>query len=105
MSAEELNWAAVICMNGESTGRLVLPMPELGKGAKDRLNTAANDMQARIRAQTPEGLRDSIVVKAFKKGKSTGIAIEYDDRAENFVYIAMEYPRPGKKEETSVPRT
>jgi hypothetical protein len=79
-------------------------MPELGKGAKDSLKNAAEDMQARIRARTPEGLRDSIVVKAFKKGKSTGIAIEYDDRAENFVYIAMEYPRPGRGTESVVPR-
>ena len=91
-------------MDGESTGRLVLPMPELGKGAKDSLKNAANDLQTRIREQTPEGLRSSIVVKAFKKGKSTGIAIEYDDRAENFVYIALEYPRPGSKEETVAPR-
>ena len=79
-------------------------MPELGKGAKNHIKAAAEDMQARIRARTPEELRDTVVVKAFKKGKSMGIAIEYDDRAENFVYIAMEYPRPGRKEESVVPR-
>jgi len=79
-------------------------MPELGKGSKDSLKDAAHDLQAKIRAQTPKELRDSIIVKAFKKGKSTGIAIDYDDRAENFVYIAMEYPRPGEKEETVSPR-
>jgi len=85
-------------------GRLILQMPDLGKGVEDSLKNAADDMQKRIRAQTPAELRDSILVKAFKKGKSTGIAIEYDDRAENYVYIAMEYPRPGSKEETVVPR-
>jgi len=79
-------------------------MPELGKGAKDSLKNAAEDMQARIRARAPEELRDSIIVKAFKKGRSSGIAIDYDDRAENFVYIAMEYPRPGSREETVVPK-
>ena len=85
-------------------GRLELPMPELGKKAKNDLESAAKDMQARIRAQTPIELRKTVIVKTFKKGGSAGIEIEYDDRAENFVYIAMEYPRPGRKEESVVPR-
>jgi len=85
-------------------GRLELPLPEFGKGAKDNLRAAAGNLQAKIRAQTPEEFRETVVVKTFKKGDSTGIAIEYDDRAENYVYVAMEYPRPGKKEETALPR-
>jgi hypothetical protein len=85
-------------------GRLELPMPELGKGGKDHLKAAAEEMQERIRARAPPELRNTIVAKTYKKGKSTGIAIEYDDRAENLVYIAMEYPRPGRKEESVVPR-
>jgi len=73
-------------------GRLELPLPEIGRGAKS-LEAAAKDMQARIRNQVPTELKDTIVVKTFKKGKATGVAIEYDDRAENFVYMAMEYPK------------
>ncbi len=73
-------------------GRLELPLPDLGKGAKS-VEAAARNMQARIRKQVPEELRGTVVVRTYKKGKTTGVAIEYDDRAENFVYIAMEYPK------------
>ena len=73
-------------------GRLELPLPEMGKGSKS-LVEAAKDMQARLRDRVPTELRNTIVVKTFKKGKVTGVAIEYDDRAENFVYTAMEYPK------------
>ena len=73
-------------------GRLELPLPDLGKGTKS-LEAAVQNMQTRIRKQVPEELRNTVVVKTFKKGKTTGVAIEYDDRAENFVYIAMEYPK------------
>ena len=73
-------------------GRLELPLPEIGKG-EESLESAAARMQDRIRNQVPEHLRNTIIVKAFKKGKTTGLAIEYDDRAENYVYFAMEYPK------------
>ncbi len=73
-------------------GRLELPLPELGEGSRT-LDDASEKMQARIRKQVPPELRDSVIVTAFKKGKSTGLAIEYDDRAENYVYMAMEYPK------------
>lgn len=73
-------------------GRLELPLPELGEGSKS-LDDASKKMQARVRKQVPLELRDSVIVKVFKKGKSTGLAIEYDDRAENYVYMAMEYPK------------
>lgn len=70
-------------------GRLELPLPELGKP----LETHAKDMQEKIRKQIPEKMRKTVVVKAFKKGNRTGIAIEYDDKVENLVYSAIEYPR------------
>jgi len=70
-------------------GRLELPLPELDRS----LETHAKDMQKKIRAHVPEKMRDTVVVKAFKKGKTTGIAIEYDDKIENLVYSAIEYPR------------
>jgi len=75
-------------------GRLELPLPEIGTPLKAH----AKNMQARIRAHVPSELRKSVRVKAFKKGDKTGITIEYDDRAEGFVYTAMEYPRGGDKE-------
>ncbi len=81
-------------------GRLELPLPEVGNS----LESHAKEMQARIREQAPKDLRSSIVVKVFKKGRETGLAIEYDDRAENFVYMAMEYPKEGGKKESVVPR-
>lgn len=84
-------------------GRLELPIPELGPGDMS-LSAAAKSIQAKIRKQIPPKLRDSVVVTAFKKEGRTGLAIEYDDRAENFVYMAMEYPRGGQKEESAVPR-
>jgi len=73
-------------------GRLELPLPDLGKGEKS-IQAAVESMQARIREQVPPELRGTVFVKTYKKGKTTGVAIEYDDRAENFVYIAMEYPK------------
>jgi hypothetical protein len=75
-------------------GRLELPLPEIGAPLKAH----AKHMQARIRAQVPGELRKSVKVKVFKKGERSGIVIEYDDRAENFVYTAMEYPPRGGQE-------
>jgi hypothetical protein len=84
-------------------GRLELPLPQLGKG-KRSLAVVAKDMQEKIRARAPKGLRETIIVKPFTKGKQTGLSIDYDDRAENFVYMAMEYPKGGGKKESVVPR-
>ena len=81
-------------------GKLELPLPEIGKS----LESHAKDMQARIRDQTPKELRSSIVVRTYRKGQQTGLLIEYDDRAENFVYMAMEYPKGTSKEETAESR-
>ena len=57
-------------------GKLELPMPEMGKGLK----AAAKDLETRIRAHVPAEFRESVAVTAFKRGKVTGLAIEYDDR-------------------------
>jgi hypothetical protein len=84
-------------------GRLELPLPQLGKG-KQSLEVVAKDMQEKIRARAPKDLRETITVKPFTKGKQTGLSIEYDDRAENIVYMAMEYPKGGGKKESVVPR-
>ena len=83
------------------TGRLELPMPELGKNSLSKL---AKDMEKKIKAQTPDSLRQSVKARPYKKGDATGIAIDYDDRAEQFVYIAMEYPKGTSREETVDPK-
>ncbi len=88
-------------MDGEQTEKLELPMPELGEGT---LEAAASDLQRRIRIQTPPSLRESVKVRPFREGARTGLAIEYDDRAENFVYAAIEYPIGSGKAETVEPR-
>ena len=77
-------------------GRLELPLPDIGKG-KTSLDLAAKEMQARIRNDIPEQFRRSLTVKPFRKGERTGLAIEYDDKAENMIYSAIEYPSKGGK--------
>lgn len=84
-------------------GRLELPLPQLGKG-KQSLESVAKEMQEKIRASAPKDLRNSIIVKPFKDGKRTGLAIDYDDRAEGVVYVAIEYPAGSGRQETAVPR-
>lgn len=80
-------------------GRLELPLPEIGKPLED----SAKAMESKIRAQVTPEYRKSIVVRAFKKGQRTGVVIEYDDRVENQVYVAMEYPKGSAREECSAP--
>jgi hypothetical protein len=84
-------------------GRLELPLPQLGKG-KQSLEVVAKEMQKKIRARAPKDLRETIIVKPFTKGKQTGLSIDYDDRAESFVYVALEYPTGSGKEEIVQPR-
>jgi hypothetical protein len=84
-------------------GRLELPLPQLGKG-RQSLEVVAKEMQEKIRARAPKDLRETIIVKPFTKGKQTGLSIEYDDRAENIVFMAMEYPMGGGKKGSVVPR-
>jgi len=67
------------------------------------LNDAAADLQRRIRAQAPPELRDSIVVKTLRKADQRVLSIEYDDRAENHVYAALEYPRGSGRSESLEP--
>lgn len=77
-------------------GRLELPLPDLGK-SRSSLDLAAKKMQARIRSDIPEQFRRSVTVRPFRKGERTGLAIEYDDRAENMIYSSIEYPTRGAK--------
>ena len=72
-------------------GRLELPLPELGRGTQF-LSSSADDLQRRIRGLVPEEYRSSVVVRPFKKRGSTGLSVEYDDRAEPFVLAAIEQP-------------
>lgn len=81
-------------------GKLVLPLPELGIS----IDESADEMQARIRERVPEKLRASISVKALREGSKTGLEVSYDDRAENFVYSAIEYPRVSGRKETAEPK-
>lgn len=77
--------------------RLELPMPDLGREIGS-LEDSAKDMEARIRSKAPQELRKTIRVRVLKKGGMPSIVIEYDDKAENYVYAALEYPKGGKKE-------
>lgn len=70
-------------------GKIELPMPELGRGTQF-LNSSADRMQEDIRSKVPEEYRSSIVVRPFKRRGSTGISVEYDDRAEASVLAALE---------------
>ena len=81
-------------------GKLELPMPELGK---NMLEDSARDLEKRIRLQTPPSLRDSITVRPQRKGEESWLVIEYDDEAEQFVYIAIEYPAGSGRSETADP--
>jgi hypothetical protein len=79
----------VAIRDGDSMGRLELPLPELGRGTQF-LSSSADRMQEQIRSKVPEEYRASIVVRQFKRRGSTGLSIEYDDRAEPFVMVALE---------------
>ncbi len=81
-------------------GRLELPMPELGT---DSLSWAAKDLEKRIRIQTPESMRNLIVVRPYRKDGRTGISVEYPDPAERYVQVAIEYPKDSPRHEDAVP--
>ncbi len=83
-------------------GTLELPMPEFGDGWKS-LESMAEEMQKRIRSQVPREFRASVTVTPFRRDGETGLRIEYDDRAERYVYVAIEYPAGSGKEECAAP--
>lgn len=83
-------------------GKLEIPLPELGEG-KQSLASSAKELESRIKSQVPAPLRESIKVRPFRNRSRTGLAIEYDDRAESFVYAALEYPKGGGREEYAEP--
>lgn len=76
-------------------GRLELPIPDMADG----LRSAAVDLEAKIKTYVPQEYKDSIAVTVYRKGRMTGLAIAYDDRAENLVYAALEYPASQSREE------
>jgi len=44
-----------------------------------------------ILANVPARFKDSISVTSFMNGKRAGIAVEFNDLAESFVYAGIEY--------------
>lgn len=75
--------------DGDSVGKIELPMPELGRGTQF-LSSSADRMQEDIRSKVPERYRSTVVVRPFKRRGSTGISVEYDDEAEPYVMAALE---------------
>lgn len=84
-------------------GKLELRMPDLGKGASS-LESQAKALEKRIRDHAPKELRASITVRPYRRGAVTGLGIEYDDRAEQLVYVFLEYPPGSGREECAVPK-
>ena len=74
-----------------SVGRLELPIPELGRGTQF-LSSNAEELEKRIRAAVPAQFKKSIKVQPFKRRGSSGLAVEFDDGAERFVWAAIETP-------------
>jgi len=83
-------------------GKLELPMPDLGKGASS-LDSQAKALEKRIRAQVPKDLAGSVRVRTVRTKERTVLEIEFDDRAEQMVLVAIEYPKGSGKEECVVP--
>lgn len=57
--------------------RIELPLPELGRGTQF-LDAKAEELQERLRKAVPSASRPFVVVKAFKRRGSSGLAVEYD---------------------------
>lgn len=74
---------------GDTVGVIELPLPKLGRGTQF-LSSSADRMQEMIRSKVPEEYRSSVVVRPFKRRGSTGLSVEYDDRAESAVMAALE---------------
>ncbi len=83
-------------------GVLELPMPDLSKG-RGSLEAQGKELEKRIKAGLPRDLRDSIRVKTFGSGERSGLRIEFDDRAEQMVLVAIEYPPGSDREECVAP--
>ena len=64
-------------------------MPELGRGTQF-LDAKAEELQERLRKALPSSNRTSVMVKAFKRRGSSGLAVEYDDAVERQVLAALE---------------
>ena len=73
-------------------GKLELSLPDLGKGM-GYLQRSAQGLEMKIKEAVPEEHRSSVVVRPFRKGDSTGLTVDYDDRIESLVFFAIEEPR------------
>lgn len=69
--------------------RIELPLPELGRGTQF-LDAKAEELQERLRKAVPSASRPFVVVKAFKRRGSSGLAVEYDDAIERQVLAVLE---------------
>jgi hypothetical protein len=56
------------------------------------LDAAADEMLAKVKKRVPDRFKESIVVRPFKRRGSSGLAIEYEDAAEPYVFAAIEQP-------------
>ncbi|HDP96760.1 MAG TPA: hypothetical protein ENN25_03595 [Euryarchaeota archaeon] len=73
-------------------GNLEIPMPDLGE-EDEFLESAAKEMQQRIREQVVEEKQESVVVRIIRKEGMYIFSIEYDDDIEAQIYEAIEYPK------------
>lgn len=73
-------------------GNLEIPMPDLGE-EDEFLESAAKEMQQRIRDQVAEEKQESVVVRIVRKEGMYVFSIEYDDEIEAQIYEAIEYPK------------
>jgi len=83
-------------MSGDKMGRIELLVPDLGK-EKRSLEFVTEEIQKMIREKVPEEFRDSVFVKTFEREDRSGIAIEFDDRAESFIHVALETSETGEE--------
>ena len=83
-------------------GTLEMPMPDLGKG-EGSLEAQGRRLERRIRSHLPREPRDKVTVAVYADGERTGLRIEFDDRAEQMVLVALEYPPGSDREECEMP--
>ncbi len=83
-------------------GKLEMPMPDLGKGASS-LDAQAKALEKRIRAQMPKDLAESVRVRTVRTKERSVLEIVFDDRAEQMVLVAIEYPKGSGREECAEP--
>ncbi len=83
-------------------GELELRMPDLAKGPLS-LEAQGKALEKRIKNGLPRELRESVIVRVYRSDTGSGLRIEFDDRAEQMVLIAVEYPTGSEREECVAP--